>query len=257
VKNFFEHGEALTILTVGDGFEERAHELLPARNSVSAFSVAANGALTEVPGSPFLTGGSGVGGGGSFAINRITTARDFLYAVNIGSNNVSGYSVNPATGVLATVPGSPFATGAAVFSLAATPDDNFLIATSWQVGQTIGGSNTTVSNTITVYSIAVNGALSQVPGSPFPAGDIEIGGQDSGTKAIKVTPDGKFLAVVRNGIPGVVSMFTISATGGLTACLGHHSWPIQCPFHRLERQPGLTATAAAITSSSARPTTLP
>ena len=65
-------------------------------NSVSAFSVAANGSLTVVPGSPFLTGGTGIGGG-FFASNRITTAivKDFLYAGNSGTNNVSAFSVNP------------------------------------------------------------------------------------------------------------------------------------------------------------------
>ena len=65
-------------------------------NSVSAFSVAASGALTPVPGSPFLTGGTGIGGG-LFASNRITTAivKDFLYAGNSGTNNVSAFSVNP------------------------------------------------------------------------------------------------------------------------------------------------------------------
>src|SRR5215468_3297313 len=80
-------------------------------NSVSAFSVAANGALTPVPGSPFLTGG--IGFGGLFASNGITTAivKNFLYAANGGSDNVSAFSVDPATGVLTAVPGSPFPTG--------------------------------------------------------------------------------------------------------------------------------------------------
>jgi 6-phosphogluconolactonase (cycloisomerase 2 family) len=133
-----------------------------APNSVSAFSVAANGALTAVPGSPFLTGGTGIGGG-FFASNRITTAivKDFLYAGNSGSNNVSAFSINPATGVLTSVSGSPFATGGSAdgegISLATTPDDNFLIAAN------AGSVN------ITVYSIAPNGALSPVPGSPFSA----------------------------------------------------------------------------------------
>ena len=183
------------------------NDRLSTANSVSAFSVAANGALAPVPGSPFLTGGTGVGGG-FFASNRITTAivKDFLYAGNAGSNNVSAFSVNPATGVLTTVPGSPFATGGIAdgfgISLATTPDDNFLIAAN-------GGSNT-----ITVYTIAANGALGQVPGSPFPGGS---GGSPDG---IKVTPDGKFLAVAKPGAPNAVSMFSISATGGLTPVLG-------------------------------------
>ena len=60
-------------------------------NSVSAFSVTANGALVAVPGSPFPTGGNGNVVSGLFASNRITTGivKDFLYAGNSGSNNVT------------------------------------------------------------------------------------------------------------------------------------------------------------------------
>jgi 6-phosphogluconolactonase (cycloisomerase 2 family) len=175
-------------------------------NSVSAFSVAANGALTPVPGSPFLTGGTGISGG-LFAANGITTAivKDFLYVANSGSNNVSAFSVNPATGVLTAVPGSPFPTGGAGgflgISLTTTPDDQFLIAAN------------AVSINITVYSIAANGALTAVAGSPFPAGP---GGLLDG---IKVTPDGKFLAVARPD-NNTVSMYSISSAGGLTPVPG-------------------------------------
>jgi len=174
-------------------------------NSISAFSVAANGALSPVAGSPFLTGGNGAGGG-FFAADRITTTvvKDFLYAANSGSNNVSAFGINPVTGALTPVPGSPFATGGVAdgsgTSLTATPDDKFLIAAN-------GGSMT-----ITVYSIAANGALSQVAGSPFPSGA-------SGPLAdAKVTPDGKFLAV--SSSPGSLSMFSISPTGELTPAPG-------------------------------------
>jgi 6-phosphogluconolactonase (cycloisomerase 2 family) len=174
-------------------------------NSISAFSVAANGALSPAPGSPFLTGGNGAGGG-FFAANRITTAvvKDFLYAANSGSNNVSAFGINPVTGALTPVPGSPFATGGVAggvgISLTATPDDKFLIAADG------------FSMTITVYSIAADGALSQVAGSPFPS-------SASGPLAnAKVTPDGKFLAV--SSAPGSLSMFSISATGGLTPAPG-------------------------------------
>ena len=178
-----------------------------ATNSVSAFSVAANGALAAVPSSPFLTGGTGVGEG-FFALNHITTAivKDFLYAGNSGSNNVSAFSVNPTTGVLTAVAGSPFATGGSAdgvgISLATTPDDKFLIAANG------------ASANITVSSIAANGALSPVAGSPFPAG---AGGSPDG---IKVTPDGKFLAVARPSGPNVVSMFSISTLGALTPVPG-------------------------------------
>jgi 6-phosphogluconolactonase len=176
-------------------------------NSVSAFSLSSNGALTSVTGSPFLTGGTGIGVG-FFASNRITTAivRNFLYAADSGSNDVSAFSINPATGVLTTVPGSPFATGGSAdgqgISLATTPDDNFLIVAN-------GGSVN-----ITVYSVAANGALTPVPGSPFSAGP---GGPLDG---IKVTPDGKFVAVARPVAPNAVSMFSISSIGGLTPVPG-------------------------------------
>jgi 6-phosphogluconolactonase (cycloisomerase 2 family) len=204
-------------------------------NSVSAFSVAANGALSPVPGSPFLTGGTGIGGG-LFASNRITTAivKNFLYAANSGSNNVSAFSVDPATGVLTTVLGSPFATGGSAdfqgISVATTPDDSFLIAAN-------GGSAN-----ITVYSIAANGVLTPVPGSPFPGGP---GGFPDG---IKVTPDGKFLAVA-HPVTNTVSMFSISATGGLAPVAGS-----PFPAGGTGGAAGLTAIATAITSSSARPT---
>src|SRR5215813_2934708 len=62
-------------------------------NTVSAFSVGSNGALTPVAGSPFPTGGTG-GGGGFPAINQvaISTARKFIYASNSNSTDISGFS---------------------------------------------------------------------------------------------------------------------------------------------------------------------
>jgi 6-phosphogluconolactonase len=171
-------------------------------NSISAFSAAADGALSPVPGSPFPTGGNGAGGG-LVAVNRITVVKDFMYAANTGTNTVSAFGINPATGVLTPVPGSPFLTGGVAdgigMSLTATPDDQFLIA--------VNG----LSRTITVYSIAANGALSQVAGSPFSSGASGI------LVNAKVTPDGKFLAV---SSPGSVSTFSVSAAGGLTPAPG-------------------------------------
>ncbi len=174
-------------------------------NSVSAFSAAANGVLSPVPGSPFATGGNGAGGG-FFASNRITTAimKNVLYVANAGSNNVSAFSIDPVTGVLTPVPGSPFATGGVAdgigTSLTATPDNKFLIAANG------------ASMTITVFSVAANGALSQVAGSPFASG------ASGGLASAKVTSDGKFLAV--SAAPGNIFMFTISAAGALVPVPG-------------------------------------
>jgi len=51
-------------------------------NSVSAYAVSANGVLTQIPASPFSTGGPG--GSNLFAANRITisAAGNFLYVAN-------------------------------------------------------------------------------------------------------------------------------------------------------------------------------
>ena len=172
-------------------------------NTISAFSVDANGALTPIAGSPFATGGSGIGGG-FFAANRVTigTAGKFLFAANEQTNNVSVFSIDPATGALTLVLGSPFPTGGASgsgISLGVTPDNQFLFASS------------SGSNTITVFSVATNGTLTPISGSPFAAGGVPDG--------IKVSPDGRFLAValISND---AVAIFSIASNGALTAVPG-------------------------------------
>jgi 6-phosphogluconolactonase (cycloisomerase 2 family) len=185
-------------------------------NSISAFSVANDGSLTVVAGSPFLTGGNGVPGNWLFGVNAITTAvvKNFLYAANAGTNTVSAFTINEASGVLTPVPGSPFATDAVTgvgISLATTPDSKFLFAANGvrRVDQTTDPK----LNTMTVYSIADNGALKPVAGSPFPLG---VMGPPFG---IKVTPDGKFVAVAFYH-SSKIAIFSISRTGGLTPVMG-------------------------------------
>jgi hypothetical protein len=82
-------------------------------NNVAAYSIAANGALTPVKGSPFAAG-----------VNPISMAVDptgkFAYVANASGNNVSAYSI-AANGALVPVPGSPFAAGNGPFSVAITP----------------------------------------------------------------------------------------------------------------------------------------
>ncbi|MCH8293437.1 hypothetical protein IH992_20340 [Candidatus Poribacteria bacterium] len=170
-------------------------------NTVSAFSVALNGVLTQIAGSPFVTGGSGTGGG-LFASNRITVCviGNFLFISNDGSSNVSAFSINATTGNLTPVPGSPFATGGfGDISLAAPPNGQFLMAGN--------------SGGITVFSIAGNGALTPISGSPFPAGGTPDG--------MKASPDGQFLSVALPfTLGGSVGMFSIAPNGSLTPVPG-------------------------------------
>jgi 6-phosphogluconolactonase (cycloisomerase 2 family) len=85
-------------------------------NTVSAFKVSpSNGSLTPIPGSPFLTGGNG--GAHDVGPQTITTAtqgtKSFLYAANAGSGTISAFAIDPGTGNLTAVPGSPFTVAAA------------------------------------------------------------------------------------------------------------------------------------------------
>jgi YVTN family beta-propeller protein len=132
----------------------------------------------------------------------IGTVKKLLFATNEQTNNISVFSIDPATGDLTIVPGSPFPTGGisgSGISLGVTPDNEFLFASS------------SGSNDITVFSVAANGTLTPIPGSPFAAGGLPDG--------IKVSPDGRFLAVALIS-PDAVGVFTIESNGALTAVPG-------------------------------------
>ena len=166
-------------------------------NTVSAFSVAANGALTPIAGSPFPTGGVG-GFGGDAGAQRtdICPVGNFLYVTNSSSNNISAFSINPMTGVLTPVAGSPFAVpGMGDISIACTPNGQFLLAAR------------DASSIIAVFSRAANGALTPVVGSPFPAGGL-------GPIGIKVTANGQFAIV--SFLADSVGVLSISPAGALS-----------------------------------------
>ena len=196
---------------------------LAAGNSISAFSVddvslCAPGTTTlpcQISGSPFLTGGRGTASA-AYSPNRIVVVNDFLFASNSGSNTVSAFTIDPSTGFLTPVAGSPFATNGidaspSGISLAATPHGTYLYAgsTGFDLNFNLG--------TITVFSInQTTGALTMVPISrdftnPFPAGGP--------MSSMKVTPDGKFLAVALSQ-SNEVAMFSIQSGGTLMTVSG-------------------------------------
>lgn len=173
-------------------------------NTVSGFSADSNGVLTPIAGSPFATGGGGAGGG-ALGTTRITVAGGkFLYASNGGTHSISAFSINPTTGALTPVAGSPFSDGTSAgfgdISLAASPDGQFLYAGV--------ASNTTV----VTFSIGTDGSLTELSSAMVlepPAG-------------MKVSADGTYLAVSLPsfGIFGAVAMFGIDSTGTLTMING-------------------------------------
>jgi 6-phosphogluconolactonase len=68
------------------------------------FSIGTNGGLTEISGSPYAvgTGPAGV---------ALDTTGSYVYVANKGSNNISAFTLTPASGKLTAVSGSPFASG--------------------------------------------------------------------------------------------------------------------------------------------------
>jgi 6-phosphogluconolactonase len=128
-------------------------------NDVSAYAInTSSGALKPVKGSPFKAGsepqGVAIDPGGKFA-----------YVANYGSGDISGYAINASSGILMKVQGSPFKTVPGPQEVAIDPSDDFAFVTNF-------GSKKYGFSVVSAYAINTSsGALTQVPGSPFKAGD--------------------------------------------------------------------------------------
>jgi hypothetical protein len=127
----------------------------------------------------------------------------FVYVANLGGSNVLGYTINPVTGALTPIAGSPFAAGGGPTSVTVDPNGKFAYVANF------GG--------VSGYTInPVTGALTPIAGSPF--------GAELGQKSIVSDPNGKFVYVVNVGFAdenGHVSGYTINpATGALTSIVG-------------------------------------
>lgn len=132
-------------------------------------------------------------------------AGHFLFTIPSGSSQVIDvYAIDPTTGGLTAVPGSPFTVSGAytIYSGAVHPSGKFLYA---------GGGGSAIYG----FSIdPVTGALTPLAGSPF--------GTKSGSSPLGIDPLGKFLYSGNAGSGGgLIYAFTInSTTGALTPVAG-------------------------------------
>src|SRR5207253_1554158 len=128
-------------------------------NDVSGYTInATTGALTAIPGSPFPAGST------SSSVAVDPTGK-FAYVGNYNSKNVAGYTINATTGFLTAIPGSPFPAGSTSASVAVDATGKFAYVANYT-----SLSNST-SDGVSGYTInATTGALTAIPGSPFPAG---------------------------------------------------------------------------------------
>ena len=121
---------------------------------------------------------------GTFAANtspgdlKISPTSNFVYISNSDVGLITAYSIDSATGNLTPIPGSPFPAGLGVSGLAIDPGSNFLFAANHS------------ANTVSVFNINSNtGALAPIPGSPYGLGTA------TGPRALATDPSGAFLYI--------------------------------------------------------------
>jgi 6-phosphogluconolactonase (cycloisomerase 2 family) len=154
-------------------------------NDISAFHTD----LTPVPGSPFPAGGNplslAVGAGGKF-----------LYTANpdVTSPSISGFSIDPTSGVLSPLSGSPFP----------LPVSHYMAT-----DQTGAYLYVTTRTSIVGYAIdATTGALTALPGFPVAAG--------ADAYSITIDPANQFLYVANDGAANISGFRLDASTGALT-----------------------------------------
>jgi len=200
-------------------------------------------------GTPAFISQTNPASGGTIAL-AIDPLGKFVYTANVNANTVSAYGVDPSTGALAPVLGSPFAAGSNPVSVSVHPSGRFLYVPNVN-GQSVSayivdsssgalvpitGSPFSVeqgpkfvtlhpsgafayvlnlnSNTISAFAVdSTTGALSPVPGSPFTIAD------GVGPVAASIDLLGKTLYVVDES-SNSISIFAIDATSGVLTSMG-------------------------------------
>lgn len=166
-------------------------------NTVSAFQIGANGALSPVAGSPFATASS-AGFASAIGLTVDPTGK-FLFVADHMAQTVVPFSI-ASTGALTSVAALPAAAPSCSVSchnnplrLTVHPNARFVYATNVQAG------------TVTAFSMA-NGALSSM-------GDVATGAHPFG---VALDPSGQFLFVV-NKVDNTISAYTVNSTTGMPA----------------------------------------
>jgi 6-phosphogluconolactonase (cycloisomerase 2 family) len=182
-------------------------------DNISAFSIdSATGVLTPVPGSPFADPGvsqdiTGFGNLGAYpTFVEVASSGAFAYVSNGHSWTIAVYSIDPATGALSPIAGSPFP---------AAPEPGNIVFSS--VGQFIYVSNggtpdSRLDGSVSVYGVnGTTGALTQAAGSPFASG--------AATTSVAVDSSAPF-AYATNAYSNTISAWSINSSAALTPIAG-------------------------------------
>jgi 6-phosphogluconolactonase len=159
-------------------------------NDISLFDIASNGSLTEI--TPRTPVGSSASQPAYLAMDP---AGNYLYVANIGSSNISVFSIDSSAGALTQVPNSPFGIGLPPVNLQLTPSGNYLYVTA-------SGGQVGNNGSIVAFSVSA-GVLTKL--GTFPSDGINPNG-------LAIDPTGSNLYVANTGSSSI-AIFTISATG--------------------------------------------
>src|SRR6202140_1996181 len=178
----------------------------PGIGMVTDFSFS-NGVLTQLPTSPVPSGAGAIG-------LAVDGSERFLYVANPSASNpppfssttgnISGFNIDPSTGALGTMPGSPFTAtnGKGPSAVTVDPSGRFVYAT------TTGSSFSIWGFTIS----ATNGQLVAATNSPF---SLTAGGLFA-----LIDPSGNYLYIGSQDANGIAGYTYDPSTGAPTAITG-------------------------------------
>lgn len=175
------------------------------RNAVSGFDRLADGSLVPIPGTPFATGGAGIGSptGSAGAIQRSADGR-YLLAVDPASDDVSVLKVRPSDGSLRLVERVPSG-GRTPISIA-VHGSLVYVANAGAGGSSYAG-----------FRLSPGGHLRPIAGSTVALPDTALPGQ------VLFSGDGHHLVGTRVGPsagPSFIDSFVVGRDGRLTAAPG-------------------------------------
>lgn len=187
-------------VTNSGGPDISAYVLDPATGAPSPITSGASACLnlsTANPNNCFATGPSP---------QAVAVDSTGSYAYVLTSDGVYRYSIDGTTGALTQLtPATSAGTSPQAMALLPNSAGDFLYVAN------------SGSNDISVYQVdESSGALTEISGSPFPAGDTP--------KAITIAPNGQF-AYVANSAGNDISAYTVDSSGALTPITGGNASP--------------------------------
>lgn len=165
---------------------------------VSGYALSSTGGLAVLAGSPWSTSDTGPTFGGDATSIAVHAGTRRLYAS--GATAVAAFDINPVTGVLTAVAGSPFATGGAGSNFGVTVSAN---------GNRVFVAGFNNPGTVAAFAVGSSGTLSPVAGSPF------AGTTNGNPDGVALSANGRFLYLNQESTQ-TVDLFGVSSNGSLS-----------------------------------------